>query len=202
MVGGAVVGAKGIDNVQAGFRQFGTGKEVDSLATQSLEAMGMSPNAAKLTDAGIDIVGTAGAGIATKPIALANIIAKEPALTQGMRGKEILDTWEVGSKALINSEFEALGGTATSALTKAPYIGQGVDAAGNALTTTWWQEVAKGTWLYLKGTGFTPNAAAVAGPVAAGLNATAAVGNWSEHSSQPRNTDKEDDAGSDEDEKD
>ena len=67
-VGGAAVGAHGVDQFQAGIRQLWTGNSVDSLTSQSLQAAGMSQNAGNLTDAGISIVGSLGAGFGTTAI--------------------------------------------------------------------------------------------------------------------------------------
>ena len=64
-VGGAAVGSHGIDTFQAGVRQMWTGEHVDSMTSQNLQAAGMSSRAANLTDAGINVVGSFGAGFAT-----------------------------------------------------------------------------------------------------------------------------------------
>lgn len=56
-VGGAAVGAHGVDTFQAGVRQLWTGEHVDSMTSQNLQAAGMSPRAANFTDAGISAVG-------------------------------------------------------------------------------------------------------------------------------------------------
>jgi RHS repeat-associated protein len=60
-VGGGLVALHGLDQIQAGIHQAWTGNQVNSITSQGLQAAGMSPTAANLTDAGISIVGTAGA---------------------------------------------------------------------------------------------------------------------------------------------
>jgi hypothetical protein len=60
-VGGGLVALHGADQIQAGLQQLFSGNQVSSLTSQGLQAAGMSPTAANLTDAGISIVGTAGA---------------------------------------------------------------------------------------------------------------------------------------------
>jgi hypothetical protein len=67
-VGGAGVGAHGVDTFQAGIQQFWTGNPVDSLTSQDLQAVGMSQNAANLTDAGISVVGSFGAGFGASAV--------------------------------------------------------------------------------------------------------------------------------------
>jgi hypothetical protein len=54
-----------LDQVQAGTRQAISGNHVDSFTSGDLQMLGMSQNAANLTDAGISIVGSLGAGAAT-----------------------------------------------------------------------------------------------------------------------------------------
>lgn len=63
-VGGTAIGAHGIDQIQAGLRQAFSGQRVDSLTSGTLQSAGMSPYAANLTDAGISVVGSFGAGVA------------------------------------------------------------------------------------------------------------------------------------------
>jgi len=66
VVGGVALGAHGVDTFQSGIRQMWTGKAVDSITSTGLQAAGMSPQAANLTDAGISLVGSFGAGAATR----------------------------------------------------------------------------------------------------------------------------------------
>ncbi|MFA0963523.1 SpvB/TcaC N-terminal domain-containing protein [Roseivirga sp. BDSF3-8] len=67
-VGGTAVALHGVDTIQSGLRTaFGEeGEHVDSVTSTVLQSAGMSPRAANLTDAGIGIVGTLGAGAATR----------------------------------------------------------------------------------------------------------------------------------------
>ena len=55
-------------------------------------------------------------------------------------------------------DFEALGGNATSALFKAPYIQDWVDTAGNPLTSNYGEQLWTGTKLFFNGSGLTPEA--------------------------------------------
>jgi O-methyltransferase involved in polyketide biosynthesis len=57
-----------VDQFQAGIRQIWTGEHVESLTSVNLQAAGMSQNAANLTDAGISVVGSLGAGFGTTAI--------------------------------------------------------------------------------------------------------------------------------------
>lgn len=63
-VGGGLVAVHGLDQIQAGIRQAIGGNQVDSVTSSGLQAAGMSRTAANLTDAGISIIGTAGASAA------------------------------------------------------------------------------------------------------------------------------------------
>jgi len=60
---GVAVGLHGVDSFQTGFRQMISGQQATSVTSSGLQAAGMSPTAANLTDAGISIVGTAGTSI-------------------------------------------------------------------------------------------------------------------------------------------
>jgi len=68
-VGGGLVVAHGADVTAAGFRTMWYGKQYDTFTSQGLQAAGMSQDAANIVDAGISIVGTAGAGLLTKALA-------------------------------------------------------------------------------------------------------------------------------------
>jgi RHS repeat-associated protein len=63
---GVGVIAHGIDTTQSGIRTAIGGEQVDSFTSLGLQELGMSRNAANLTDAGISIVGTLGAGAVTR----------------------------------------------------------------------------------------------------------------------------------------
>ncbi|HWQ92992.1 MAG TPA: RHS repeat-associated core domain-containing protein [Clostridia bacterium] len=181
LAGGAAVGAHGIDTFQAGARQFWTGEHVDSLTSQNLQAAGMSATAANLTDAGIGIVGSLGAGLATAPIRASTIATTDP-LAQGLNSGEMLRMWENGSRALNSADWAALGGQVApeAALYRAMLMENGINMSGQAyqLTTTPLQELGMGTWLFLKGTGLTPSAAQGAGYIGAGLNAVNGATDW------------------------
>ena len=174
-IGGAAVGAHGLDTFQAGIQQLWTGNHVDSLTSQNLQAAGLSQNAANLTDAGISVVGSLGAGLLTGPVQASTIAATDP-LAQGLTTSQILSQWETGSAALNNADFEALGGLGTSPLFKAPFIDAWVDQAGNPLTTS---DVAGfGKSLQLWYTGLTPYAAGGAGVAGAVLTGGTDAASW------------------------
>lgn len=73
---GVAVTAHGVDTVQSGVRQAASGREVDSFTSQGLQAAGMSRTAANLTDAGIGIVGSLGAGALAKAPAIVGTVAE------------------------------------------------------------------------------------------------------------------------------
>jgi hypothetical protein len=74
-VGGTAVGAHGVDQFQAGIRQMWTGEHLESLTSGAIQSAGMSPRAANLTDAGISVVGSLGAGFATTGIRVTELSA-------------------------------------------------------------------------------------------------------------------------------
>jgi RHS repeat-associated protein len=78
-IGGGLVALHGADQVQAGLRQLFTGNQANSLTSQGLQAAGMSPTAANLTDAGISVVGSFGAGLGTTAIRAQSVISAETA---------------------------------------------------------------------------------------------------------------------------
>jgi hypothetical protein len=78
-VAGAAVVAHGADTTQAGLRQTVTARQTDTLTSTGLQAAGMSPRAANLTDAGIGIVFTLGAGALAKAPATVAVAAGEGA---------------------------------------------------------------------------------------------------------------------------
>jgi RHS repeat-associated protein len=61
MVGGGLAIGHGADTFQSGVRQLFSGERTDSLTSTGLQAAGMSPQAANLTDAGIGIALSMGA---------------------------------------------------------------------------------------------------------------------------------------------
>ena len=70
VAGGVAIGAHGIDQMQSGFRQAWTGQVTDSATSTYLlqGQLGLSPTTANLTDAGISVVGSFGAGFGTTAI--------------------------------------------------------------------------------------------------------------------------------------
>ncbi len=66
-VAGAILGGTiatfGVDQFQAGMRQAWTGQDTQTMLNNSLRAAGMSPNAAAITEGGLNILATGGAGI-------------------------------------------------------------------------------------------------------------------------------------------
>ncbi|RPI94809.1 MAG: toxin, partial [Chloroflexi bacterium] len=152
---GALVAAHGADVAVSGARTMWNGTQVDTFTSQGLQAAGMSRTAANLTDAGISIVGSVGAGTATAAIKVSGIATTEP-LAQGLSTPQILSRVESGSRALNNADYARLGGQATSAMAKAEMIKAGVDATRESyqLTTTAVQSFSKS--LQLIPTGPTP----------------------------------------------
>jgi hypothetical protein len=161
-----------MDQALAGFRQMMSGQATDSLTSTGLQGLGMSKNAANLTDAGISVVGSLGAGIGTAGVRAAQIAATDP-LAQGMSTWKILTQWEKGSVALTTEDFSALGGLETSPLAKAQMMAAGVNAAGETFSTStnFLQEIAIGTKLI--GTGLTPIGYLGSGVLGAGAAAAA-----------------------------
>jgi hypothetical protein len=155
-VAGGAVAVHGLDQLQAGIRQAWSGSQVDSLTSSGLQTAGVSRNAANLVDAGISVVGSGGAGIATAGIRATQIAANSGGLAQGLSKTQIVAQWEAGSQALNSADYWAVGGRFTDALYKYQLISQGVNISGDAyqLTTTALQ--ALGTSIRLAPTGLTP----------------------------------------------
>jgi len=155
----------GLDQIQAGLRQAWTGELTESLTSSGLEAVGMSRTAANLTDAGISVVGSLGAGMATVGVRATQIAAAEPTLAQGMTTWQMLRTYEKGARALNTADYWALGGDLTSPLYKGLLLEQGVNISGDAyrLTTSGMERFVQS--LKLAPTGLTPlGYGLVAGP--------------------------------------
>ncbi len=71
---GIAVGAHGLDVTVSGARTMVNGAPVDTYTSQTLQAYGMTRTGANLTDAGLSIAGTLGAGAATRvPGAVATV---------------------------------------------------------------------------------------------------------------------------------
>jgi hypothetical protein len=117
----------------------------------------MSRTAANLTDAGISVVGSLGAGAVNAATKVSAVAATPEAA--GMSTWQILQTVDAGSKALPTPVFNSLGGAASSAIAKAAAIGQGAQGT-------------QGLHLFqavgLAGTGLTPLADVGAGIIGAG----------------------------------
>ncbi len=160
---GVGVGAHGIDQMQAGARQAWSGTTVDSFTSQGLQAAGMSPNTANLTDAGISVVGSLGAGFATAGFKLSGASA------QGLSSGQLYNQLETGSQALLDADFQALGGQSTTALEKFQMMQDGVNAANEPyqISTTYWQSVGKAFTPTLLSTGPSAGGAIGAGIIGA-----------------------------------
>jgi RHS repeat-associated protein len=74
---GVAVTAHGADTTVSGARTMWNGRPVDTFTSQGLQGLGMTRTAANLTDAGISIVGTLGANVATRAPALATVASTE-----------------------------------------------------------------------------------------------------------------------------
>jgi len=90
MGAGAFVTAHGLDTTQAGVHQLVSGRPVDTFTSERLQAAGMSRTAANLTDAGISVVGTLGAGAVTRAPAVAaaateGVAEGTPSITVALR---------------------------------------------------------------------------------------------------------------------
>jgi RHS repeat-associated protein len=137
IVGGAVA-AHGLDTIQAGWRQMLSGQRVDSLTSTGLQKLGMSQTAANLTDAGIGVVGSAGAGAFSGLTKLSELSTLPEA--QGLSNWQIINYADKGSAQLPTELWEELGGANTSTLYKGLQLAQGnynsslniLGAAGNA----------------------------------------------------------------------
>jgi len=154
-VAGGAVALHGLDQIQAGLTQSLTGNQTDSLTSSGLQDIGLSQNAANLTDAGISIVGSMGAGISTTTIKMTAIMATDP-LADGMSATRVAWNYDEGSAALNQADWEALGANNTTPLAKYGMMQTGVDAAGNPyqLTTTWGERIEQSINLW--NTGLTP----------------------------------------------
>jgi len=107
-VGGGLVALHGLDQIQAGFRQAWSGGHVDSLTSSGLQAAGMSPTAANLTDAGISIVGSFGAGFATQGIRATELAATSiSAEVQNASLLAKIGYYEVGQLSVKGNALEA-----------------------------------------------------------------------------------------------
>jgi hypothetical protein len=175
LVAGGVVALNGIDQIVAGARQITSNKRVDSFTSQGLQGVGLSRNAANLTDAAIGVVGSVGTGVATAVIIVSTVRATE-AGAKGLSFSKVREIIDEGARALNNADYTALGGISTSNFLKGGLIRAGVDAAGRRyqLTTTVLQRAGKAIYLALT-TGFTAGGNAFGGAVGAGALGVAAA---------------------------
>jgi RHS repeat-associated protein len=81
---GGVVTAHGADTVIAGVRQVAAGEQRDTLTSTGLQAAGLSRRTANLADAGISVVGTLGAGLATRAPGVVAAARTAPASGEGL----------------------------------------------------------------------------------------------------------------------
>jgi RHS repeat-associated protein len=76
---GVLVAAHGADTAASGAATVWTGTQVDSFTSQGLQKVGLTRTQANLADAGISIVGTLGANLATRAPAVAAVATTEGA---------------------------------------------------------------------------------------------------------------------------
>ena len=82
--GGLIVGAHGLDTIQAGARQLWTGQHTDSLTSTGLQALGVSKPVANIVDAGISVVGTLGASAITRAPTVVTAVAEGGATVEAV----------------------------------------------------------------------------------------------------------------------
>jgi hypothetical protein len=128
---GGAIAFHGLDQVQAGLRQFAADKKTSSLTSDALQSqLKISQGNADRVDAGISIVGSLGASFYTTAVKLAAARAADPILSEGMGNIELLRRIEVGSQAMPTKEFEALESIAPTALQRSFLLDRpGLDAA-------------------------------------------------------------------------
>jgi RHS repeat-associated protein len=171
---GTLVFGHGIDTTGSGINTAIAGEPVDSITSMGLQEAGMSRPAANLTDAGVSIVGSLGAGVVTAGLKVSAVASADP-LAKGMSTRNLLTNIESGSRALNTADYVALGKETTSALAKAKMIKEGVDVAGKeyALTTTLAEETLKS--IQIIGTGPTPLGNVAVGVLGAGGGTVSAI---------------------------
>jgi RHS repeat-associated protein len=128
---GGVVTLHGLDQVQAGIRQFATNKHTSSATSNALQSeLNISQKNADRVDAGISFVGSLGASFYTAAAKLAAARAADPILSQGMSNVELLGRIEIGSQAMPTPAFNALESIAPTALQRSFLLnGPGYNAA-------------------------------------------------------------------------
>jgi RHS repeat-associated protein len=159
---GITIGAHGIDQFQTGVRQAIYDIPVDSITSQGLQSLGMTKGAANITDSGMSVIGSIGAGTAlgiTKTI----LVKNTESLAQGMSLNSVANTIEKGSVALNSTDYTLLGGfSGSTAFQRGIMLANGVDAYGQqfAKTTSFLQSTGKSFQLAADfrngGAGLTP----------------------------------------------
>jgi RHS repeat-associated protein len=132
-VGGALVAAHGLDVAISGARQMVSGEDTSSFTSQAMQAAGVSKGKADLVDAGVSIVGSLGAGVATKAAARgATALARAgtAAKTAETAGGEAVTVYR-GTANVAEREIISSTGKSMSDAAKAAYVESGgsVDAA-------------------------------------------------------------------------
>jgi hypothetical protein len=102
-VAGVGVAAHGIDTFQAGLRQAFSDEQVDTFTSQGIQATGVSRGTANLIDAGIGIVGSAGAGAWGAALRWGEVSI--PAAASGLSTAERVVMYEIGQKTLDKAPF-------------------------------------------------------------------------------------------------
>lgn len=95
------------------------------MITQSaLEKAGVPEKASGYVDAGLGVALSMGGGLAAASIKVAAIRAADP-LAKGLSGVSVALRADAGARALVNEEFKAFGGKATTDLAKAKMTDEG-----------------------------------------------------------------------------
>jgi hypothetical protein len=167
-VAGGVVAAHGLDQIQAGLRQAWTGEQTDSLTSSGLQAVGMSRTAANLTDAGISVVGSLGAGMATTAIRSSELAASSisPQVANAPLWKQMI-YYEVGQKTLSDPGYTFYSTLWPNAVDRGAAI---------VADQGWRAALIPESWGWILGTGKT----LLTGPTPLGTAATASlfIGGW------------------------
>ena len=129
-VAGGAVALHGADTFQSGIRQAWTGNPTDSFTSAGLQAVGMSQNAANLTDTGIGILGSFGASGATGALRTAGGLTH---LTNDANAGRIMYVGELAGNnyagPLANAGKSGWGVTAATGLSPGVYASVDVPAA-------------------------------------------------------------------------
>lgn len=180
-VGGTAIGAHGVDQVQSGLRQMWTGEHVESLTALNLQAAGMSESGANLTDAGVSIVGSLGAGFGTTAIRATQLSATS--VSAEVANASIfakVGYYEVGQLSLTDDAYAyySLWGN-TLDRGAAMVADQGGGFVG------WWRAMSQGSATLGAREGTLLNSLQTAWPTPLGAGGVGAVGGVANWSSQP-----------------